>query len=186
MKFEFMWFCLGKSSQNLKGCTMEESSMYPFFFTWWKNSHVSVAVFCIPIKTLGIMQTTFPNILSPSVQNQWGAPVSSCYLPTASKLLLLKVAFQRVFIPIANADKVLIFLPSWYGWYQNQPQLFIIKQLVWFPDPRRKSFFLSVSICLKRWLYVASMAPAQTCIFSVLSEQAINFSACGSAKLLLR
>lgn len=147
----------------------------------------STAEFCIHIKALGISQTAFPNILSPSDQNQWGASVSNCYPSTASKLLFLKVAFQRVFIPIAREDKALIFLPRGCGWSQNLSQLFIMKQLVWFPDPKKKKIsdaFFSVSICLKRWLCVASMASAQTCICSGLSDQAINFSACGSTKLL--
>lgn len=145
-----------------------------------------MTVFCTPIKTLGIMQTAFLNILSPSVQNQWGAPVSNCYLPTTSKWLFLKVAFQRVFIPIANADKVLILLPSWLIPVSASALHYKTARLISRLKKISDAFFFPVSICLRKWFYVASMAPAQTWIFSVLSEQAINFSACGSTKLLLR
>lgn len=78
------------------------------------HSCVSVAVFCIHIKTLGILQTAFPNIESLSDQNQRGASVSNYYQSTATKLLFLKAAFQRVFIPIASEERVLILLPIMY------------------------------------------------------------------------
>lgn len=70
---------------------------------------VPMAEFGIHIKALGILQTAFQNILSPSDQNQWGASVSNCYQSTASKLLFLKVTFQRVFIPSARGYGTDIF-----------------------------------------------------------------------------
>lgn len=38
----------------------------------------------------------------------------NCYQSTATKLLFLKAAFQRVFIPIASEERVLILLPIMY------------------------------------------------------------------------
>lgn len=80
------------------------------------HSCVSMAEFCVRIKALGILQTAFPNILSPSDQNQWGTSMSNSYQSTESKLFFLKAAFQRIFITTASADKALIFLPSTCGW----------------------------------------------------------------------